>query len=290
MDKYEKALEQARNYYPDNQFLDMIFPELAEDEGGRQIKKFMQELSLSPQLQTALHQHGLSWRMLSRYLEKQKEQKSRIDACGFPLREEGESACSYLERCLATDMRNVWYEACSEIKEKQKEQKPAENPQWYDSIDEFYADLEKQKEQKGSLQVIKDASEWEKIKEQKPAEWSEEDDACYKLILKELEHYKESHPDYSRHFSRLIEWFTTRFKSLRPQQKQDGVWITKEQFEQIKSASYLTGKLDQWKPSEEQRRSLEFAIKQLERNYLIGPGRAEDKALYQLVNDLKKLM
>lgn len=40
----------------------------------------------------------------------------KIDACGFPIREKEETACGYLERCLAPDMRHVWYEACDEIK------------------------------------------------------------------------------------------------------------------------------------------------------------------------------
>lgn len=33
-------------------------------------------------------------------------------------RDEGESATSYLERCLSPEMRRVWYEACAEIKAK----------------------------------------------------------------------------------------------------------------------------------------------------------------------------
>ena len=45
MDKYEKALEQARNYYPDNLFLDTIFPELAESEDERLRKELIRLLS-----------------------------------------------------------------------------------------------------------------------------------------------------------------------------------------------------------------------------------------------------
>ena len=48
----------------------------------------------------------------------EKQEKTKIDACGFPIRNEGESACSYLERCLSPDMRKIWYEACKEMKEK----------------------------------------------------------------------------------------------------------------------------------------------------------------------------
>lgn len=47
MDKYEKALEQARNYYPGNLFLDTIFPELAGSEDERirtQLLDFLEHL------------------------------------------------------------------------------------------------------------------------------------------------------------------------------------------------------------------------------------------------------
>ena len=64
--------------------------------------------------------------------------------------------------------------------------------------------------------------------------WGEEDEACAYLILRELEQDKEDSPDYSKHFTRLIDWFTTRFKSLRPQ--------------------------SQWKPSESDIRILEQVI------------------------------
>ena len=176
--------------------------------------------------------------------EKQKEQKSRIDACGFPLREEGESACSYLERCLAPDMRNIWYEACSEIKEKQKEQKPT-------TVEKLRSISTPAEENWFEIQ-----RKWEKEDEQKPAEWSEEDDACYELILRELEHYKEYHPDY---FSRLIEWFTTRFKSLRPQ--------------------------PQWNPNKDQMFALDNAILMFHNLKRTG----DKEGLESLSDDLKKL-
>ena len=47
MDKYEKALELARNYYPSNLFLDTIFPELTESEDERtrtQLVDFLEHL------------------------------------------------------------------------------------------------------------------------------------------------------------------------------------------------------------------------------------------------------
>lgn len=64
-------------------------------------------------------------------------------------------------------------------------------------------------------------------------EWSEEDEACANLILRELEQDKKDSLDYSRHFARLINRFTTRFKSLKPQ--------------------------NTWKPSDEQLEALDSA-------------------------------
>ena len=86
--------------------------------------------------------------------------------------------------------------------------------------------LEKQKEQKGSLRVIKDASEWEKIKEQKPAEWSEEDDGHIDAICRALTDNMSNIGFYTT--ETLCFWL----KSLRPH----------------------------WKPSEEQMDALEYFL------------------------------
>lgn len=109
------------------------FPELSESEDERIRKEIIRIVDIWTNSSPVVN--GIPRETLLAYLEKQKEQKSRIDACGFPLREEGESACSYLERCLAPDMRHIWYEACSEIKEKQKEQKPVE---WSDEDKKWF--------------------------------------------------------------------------------------------------------------------------------------------------------
>lgn len=91
MDKYEKALEQARNYYPDNLFLDTIFPELAESEDER-IKKFLKdyaiemiaglESDISISVYNGVKGHDPDaeaelekWRGARVWLEKQGEQK-----------------------------------------------------------------------------------------------------------------------------------------------------------------------------------------------------------------------
>lgn len=53
----------------------------------------------------------------------------------------------------------------------------------------------------------------ERIEDMQNTIWSEEDEVCANIILRELEQDKKDSPDYAR----LINWFTTRFKSLRPQ-------------------------------------------------------------------------
>lgn len=59
----------------------------------------------------------------------------------------------------------------------------------------------------------------EKQKAQQPAEWSEEDEAIANLIIKELEQDKDDAPEYSRHFTRLLDWLKNRLKSLHPHWK-----------------------------------------------------------------------
>ena len=99
--------------------------ELSESEDERIRKVIVKSIEED----SSVYEQEISKESMLAWLKKQKEQKSRIDACGFPLRDEGESACSYLERCLSPDMRNIWYEACSEIKEKQQEQKLVDDNQ-----------------------------------------------------------------------------------------------------------------------------------------------------------------
>ena len=73
MDKYTKALEQARNYYPDNLFLDTIFPELAESEDER-IRKALLEM-FNGMHSATFPLRGISREQYIAWLEKQKEQK-----------------------------------------------------------------------------------------------------------------------------------------------------------------------------------------------------------------------
>ena len=118
------------------------------------------------------------------------------------------------------------------------------------NVEEKIAWLEKQKEQKGSLRVIKDASEWEKIKEQKPAEWSEEDLKWAEEIRLALLYYSNDKP----FIEELTNWFNNH---IQPN--------------------------PHWKPSEEQMIYLKEAINKFDFCD------AENAGLQALYEQLKKL-
>lgn len=188
--------------------------ELSESENERIRKVIVKSIEED----SSVYEQEVSKESMLAWLKKQKEQKSRIDACGFPLRDEEESACSYLERCLSPDMRNIWYEACSEIKEKQKEQKPAD----------YTAELKKCKDN-----PLYFYDKYVSIK-QKPAEWSEEDEDMLNSCISSIEEAKENRYAYKEtdgdtSYDHEIEWL----KSLRPS------WKPSE--EQMKALAWYSG-------------------------------------------------
>ena len=151
---------------------DTLIPELRENEDERirkEIIEFINWAESRGSVRNDWHQKKCPGNWIA-YLEKQKEQTTKIDACGFPIRDKGESACSYLERCLAPDMRNIWYEACAEIKERQKEQKPnychheVDETGWTEEYRKAYYDgWNNCNMQHSQLKAV-----------QKPAEWNED--------------------------------------------------------------------------------------------------------------------
>lgn len=98
---------------------------------------------------------------------------------------------------------------------------------------------------------------------QESAEWSEEDEIIANLIIRELEQNKKDAPEYSRHFTRLLNWFIYRFKSLRSQ--------------------------PHWKPSKEQMKALEYFIRSWGESGTMSPQNPALCAAKSLLNDLKKL-
>lgn len=85
----------------------------------------------------------------------------------------------------------------------------------------------------------------ERQKEQKPTGWDEEDDAVANLILKELEQDKKDQPDYSRHFTRLIDWFIHRFKSFRSL-PDDMIQWTGNNLKEVIDFTGKSPKFDEW--------------------------------------------
>lgn len=131
--------------------------------------------------------------------------------------------------------------------------------------------LEKQKEQKPletpSPSVIY-TEQGEVLAEQKPAEWSDEDEKKRQRIIKVIEAADSDWVLQKAYgpYGDLINWL----KSLRPDTFQNGNSRPKTS--------------DNWKPSEEQMKALQHAIDACESEWAY-----QDDELRSLLNDLKKL-
>lgn len=238
--KYNNALDRARLAIKDcgdnqgrKKIIYGIFPDLAESDDERIRSRIVTVIKNQKEGYLGLEcNHGATWDEMLAYLEKQKEQKPEH----FELKA-GKWYICHRAYCCRADHLTV-----------------KEGERFMCEEDGVVKGFVVKKPEKYFIECSAPVPMEDEQKEQKPAEWSENDDACCKLILKELEHNKESQPDYSMHFSRLIEWFITRFKSLRPQ--------------------------PHWKPSEEQMEALRSV------SYLSFPNEYEINSLY---NELKKL-
>ena len=102
MDKYEKAMELARNYYPSNLFLDTIFPELTESEDERtrtQLVDFLEHLhsqGATMDFDVWSKADCANWIV---WLEKQKKQK--------PAERERMASCPTIKGWVARDSSPV---------------------------------------------------------------------------------------------------------------------------------------------------------------------------------------
>ena len=229
MDKYTKALEQARNYYPDNLFLDTIFPELSESEDERIRKELFEKVG-----------------------------------CIIP--EEGE----YNDDGLISPAYYKRIERYRAYLEKQKEQKPMNNPKWnqltWKDINEleeiincvhseFRNGISAEGFGKEVLEQFRNMKEDAEVDacEQQSAEWSEEDKNMLNSIIATCQlaaQDRDSGP--ARHLLGMQERF---LKSLRPQ--------------------------PHWKPSEKQMNALKHAYSMM--------GGQAGTDLANLYYDLKKL-
>lgn len=164
----------------------------------------------------------------------------------------------------------------------------------YDGIKGHDPDLEE------SIEDWKKCLAWlEKQKEQKPAEWSEEDEDMLNSCISSIEEAKENRYAYKEtdgdtSYDHEIDWL----KSLHPQPKQE--WSEEDSInlnsilnhlkEYLTNGAYtyyeswLNSLRPSWKPSEEQMKALrEVAYS------LVGTGTQTDVYLVQLYEQLKAL-
>ena len=143
----------------------------------------------------------------------------------------------------------------------------------------------------------------EKQKEQKPAEWSEEDERMLSRCVKSIEVSKQfvDSDTFKLAKDKEIVWLENRFKFLSPQPKQE---LSEEEFETFRKTLAKDAFLDEitskrvakkllnsvkslrpsWKPSDEQIRPLEYAIDYFKKK------KNDVTYLESLYKDLKKLM
>ena len=257
---YDEALEKARKYRDEEGFTEMedVFPELRESEDER-IRKELIEAFEAYDVESSWNlipvKHILAW------LEKQKENPKSADSipadCTLDVKCEG---CSFPDWKMSSDYPE---EGCNvslngEVKkiqeqkpscwnspvmthemimEKQKEQKPI--PDWMPKfLDELrskknYFDWDEHRDFEGHILAIINwiTPNYFEEKEQKPVEWSEEDEKMFHQVLRYLD------PTLPRAKREEIELW---LKALRPSWKP-----SEEQMEALERAStnkYLSAK------------------------------------------------
>lgn len=193
---YEDALVSIREVY--NQAdavtkatLEAKFPELAESEDERIRKNLIEWVREFKKLNPTNPEHNAECSEAISYLEKQKEQ---------PADAKSERVIKAARRVL-----NNWLDGtdCPDV-----------------SGD--FAELE---------YAIREYDGEEKQKEQKPVEWSEEDERIANEIL---DHFNTGNAEW-------FNWFNARFKSLRPQSKADLDSIAKREYARGKQEGYWEG-------------------------------------------------
>ena len=234
--RYEEALERARKYYNElracraKEKLEEIFPELRESEDER-IRKFLVTIvnNLSaPNFKEVDRKNVLAW------LEKQKEASKAIEAV--------DRIDKYIDEHLAN---------AHDMKDSNPDKKYYRG--WDDALGKMAGILqdvyseEKQEERKpeGVYVDCTEHPEWYGIppKEQKPAEWSEEDENNIGWLVAFLQGETGSGDVIGLMKESLISWL----KSLRPQPKQEEnigkelLYVAEKQYERGKKDGYREG-------------------------------------------------
>jgi len=280
--KREEAIEVIKKHWPApshsilRESLQALIPELAESEDERVRKDIIAliEFGLTDGSAVSPGSRTTKEEALA-YLEKQKYDRMK------PIYDAKESFESALEKAWNNyhngyenvDKLEDDYVECAHAKgfregylfgiEKQKEQKPTELPKSKDyGIDGLYAavdilqktlgKVDEYQTDDGILEHKCAISAVKELYEQKPAEWSEEDEANWQNYIKQLELQYSKGPN-------VVLW-------------DDINWL-KYLHNKFKSLSHS------WKPSEEQMDALEIIVSAF-----------QSTALESLYYDLKKLM
>ena len=260
--KYKDALNLAKSYYGKgtNEFLDTIFPELAESEDEKVIKIIKRQMCYDPDPVSDEERQ-----LVETWLEKQKDHQNSSDAPN------GSS-----EEGLISSPR----------KDKN-----------LDEIAQDYVDNVRECNPEPTWDLVQTAVcygyHYREQKEQKPAEWSEEDEKVRDSIIE----YIDSGNIYATSKVNMISWL----KYLHPQPKAEWSEEDKKQIRQIeriaqeagctkklqeKIHSWLKSLRPSWKPTEEQMSSLLKAEGKMRELRFI----AIASHLAELYEQLKKLM
>jgi len=306
-EKYKAALDLAKSYYPDNPFLDTIFPELAESEDERVRQWIREHINHDG---TNMFDKAVAW------LEKQKEASKAIEAV--------DRIDKYIDAHLANahDMKNSnpdkkyyrgWDDALGRMArilqkvysaEKQKEQKSVERATMQDFN---YHDGESDEKAWSRLLAIlnyagatSNDTPGEEIQalinwieeKHKPAEWSELDEQMYEGIIYDLQKYGDHY--FFPIGSSAYNWLKTRFKYLRPIQQG---WSEEDEkllnyavsmTDDAQVRRFLKSLRPSWKPSEAQKNALKEVLDMAEAYGILQKmGRTYDDII-ELQNDLEE--
>ena len=326
---YDEALKQAKFYHgncpsePERKKLEGMFPELRESEDERIRKEIVTYLRNELNNVTQLTPRTNECERWIAYLEKQKEQKhywkpTETDVALFNKAVTTNKALTPAERAQLDIIRSK-FSCCRAVNCNgivQKEQKPEEKPinwtelTWKDINElegiinnvhyEFRNGIGQESFGKEVLEKFREykGDEYLDEIEQKPAEWSEEDEKRIQRIYDFLWKNRKGDTDTIYQIEKDAEWL----KSLRPQPKVEltlldeniieaavafveqnnhfNVWRGIDKHTVLKALRSLK---PHWKPSGEQIQGLAHAIN-------LDVYDAQRYKLDILYNDLKKLM
>ena len=282
--KYKEALERAKEIKSKllllhlstesckavSEYIDTIIPELSESEDEKIRKWLIKEthrlhdsaIKLMYQEDIDKTEAALAW------LEKQKEEEEMITVSKEAW---DENAKDSFEKGIKVGMIR-----------QQKEQKPSINIDQLKSLMLQY--LQEAASEKDDSDIEADTDKWaRKILgydfEQKPAEWSEEDERMLSRCVKSIESSKQfaDSDTFKKAKDKEINWLENRIKSFRPikqewseedeHRRKDAIYFLESAKKHYADTSEIEKTIDwlkslrpHWKPSEEQMKALETAI------------------------------